>query len=300
MSRSPLVTVIIIFFNGELYFEEAVESVFAQNYDQWELLLVDDGSTDNSTAIAQKYTHKYPEKVRYLDHDGHRNRGMSATRNLGITQAKGEFVAFLDADDVWLPQKLERQVALLEQYLYVGMVAGPTQYWYSWTRKPADQNRDCLREIGVQPNLIYEPPFLLSRLLRNEANAPATCGVLIRRSIFETVGFFEESFRGLFEDRAFFSKVYLKHSVFVMDTHLDRYRQHPDSTCHLEKEKGRYSPYKRNEAHLSFLQWLERYLMQEAVQDQEVWQALKASFLPYKNLPLHYVYQLSKRVMRFY
>lgn len=299
MELQVLVSSIIIFLDAEDYLEEAIESILAQTYREWELLLVDDGSTDGSTAIAKSYAQQYPEKVRYLEHECHQNRGMSATRNLGITHAKGDYIAFLDADDVWLPQKLERQVALLEQYPHVGMVVGPTQYWYSWTGDPADQKRDCLREIGVQPNRCYDPPRLLSGLLRNEVNAPATCGVLIRRSVFETAGLFEESFRGLFEDRAFFSKVYLKSTVFIMDECLDRYRQHPDSTCHVEQKKGRYNPYKRSEAHFAFLQWLEHYLKQEAVHEQDLWQALKASFLPYQNLPLHYIYQITKRVMAF-
>lgn len=299
MKNSYLASAIIIFFNGEVYLEEAIDSIFSQTYGRWELLLVDDGSTDRSTAIAKNYAQQYPEKVFYLEHESHQNRGMSATRNLGIAKAKGDYIAFLDADDIWLPQKLERQIAILEQYPHIGMVAGPTQYWYSWTESLADQKRDSLREIGVQANRCYDPPSLLSGLLRNEVNAPATCGVLIRRSVFETAGLFEETFRGLFEDRAFFSKVYLKSPVFVMDECLDKYRQHPDSTCHVEQKKGRYNPYKRSEAHFAFLQWLEHYLMQEAVQDQELWQAMKTSFLPYQNLPLHYLYQIAKRIMAF-
>src|SRR5918999_1055965 len=113
MSSKPLVSVIMIFLNAEKFIEEAIESVFAQTYDSWELLLVDDGSTDDSTDIALRYAQQNPERVRYLEHDSHLNRGMSASRNLGITHAIGEYIAFLDADDVWLPHKLEQQVAIL-------------------------------------------------------------------------------------------------------------------------------------------------------------------------------------------
>ncbi len=84
MTSKPLISCIIIFFNaGDKFFIEAIQSVFAQTYENWELLLVDDGSTDGSTDIAISYTQKYPEKVFYLEHEGHQNRGMSATRNLG-------------------------------------------------------------------------------------------------------------------------------------------------------------------------------------------------------------------------
>ena len=103
MSSKPLVSGIIIFLNAEKFIEEAIDSVFAQTYDNWELLLVDDGSTDRSTKIAQQYAQHYLAKVRYLEHENHQNLGMSATRNLGIRNVKGKYIAFLDADDVWLP-----------------------------------------------------------------------------------------------------------------------------------------------------------------------------------------------------
>ena len=67
--------------------------------------MVDNGSTDRSTDIALQYAAHYPGRVRYLEHAGHQNRGMSASRNLGIKNAAGAYIALLDADDVWLPQK---------------------------------------------------------------------------------------------------------------------------------------------------------------------------------------------------
>ena len=88
MSSKPLVSVIVIFFNAEDFIQEAIESVFAQTYEHWELLLVDDGSTDKSRSIAERCAEQYPDKVRCLEHEGHQNRGMSASRNLGIDNAK--------------------------------------------------------------------------------------------------------------------------------------------------------------------------------------------------------------------
>src|SRR5437773_4242914 len=99
MTNKPLVSVIIIFLNAEKFIEEAIESVLAQTYDHWELLLVDDGSIDSSTEIALRYAEQYPGKVNYLEHEGHQNRGMSASCNLGIRNTKGEYIAFLDVDD---------------------------------------------------------------------------------------------------------------------------------------------------------------------------------------------------------
>src|ERR687898_692015 len=138
----PLVSVIIIFLDAQRFIREAIESVFGQTYSNWELLLVDDGSTDAGTDIALHYAGRYPQKVRYLEHPGHQNRGMSASRNLGIRHARGEYVAFLDADDVWLARNLEQQVTTLGAHPEAGMVYGNTQYWYNWTGDPRDVQRD--------------------------------------------------------------------------------------------------------------------------------------------------------------
>ncbi len=112
----PLVSIVLIFFNEAQFITEAIESVLAQSEGGWELLLVDDGSTDESSKIAQTYAQQYGAGnsaeseqsggIRYLTHPNHENRGMSATRNLGLQQAKGKYITFLDADDIWMPNKL--------------------------------------------------------------------------------------------------------------------------------------------------------------------------------------------------
>src|SRR5215831_18684412 len=213
MSTVPLVSVVIIFFNAERFLDEAIESVFGQTYDAWELLLVDDGSTDGSTTIAHRYTQQHPGKVRYLEHTGHQNRGMSASRNLGIANAQGAYIAFLDADDVWLSNKLDRQVAILDAQPEAAMVYGPAQWWYSWTGRAEDRLRDYIPEPGVPPNTLLEAPTLLTRFLRLTDIAPCPSSVLIRRNLVEQVRGFEDSFRGLYEDQVFFAKVCLSAPV---------------------------------------------------------------------------------------
>jgi len=193
MSNQPLVSVIIIFWNADRFLKEAIESVFAQTYRAWELLLVDDGSNDGSTAIARSYAERDSQHVRYLEHPGHVNRGMSASRNLGIHHAQGQYIAFLDADDVWLPHILEEQVAILEACPEAAMVYGPIEYWYSWTGKPENCKRDYVENLGVPPNAVIEPPRLLPFFLRNKATVPS--GILARRQIIEQLGRFEDSFR---------------------------------------------------------------------------------------------------------
>ena len=108
--RPPLVSIIISFLNAERFLGEAIESVFLQTYDNWELLLVDDGSTDGSARIAQRLRGCCPNKVFSFEHPGRTNLGLPRSRNLGLQKARGRYVALLDADDVWLPSKLEEQV----------------------------------------------------------------------------------------------------------------------------------------------------------------------------------------------
>ena len=293
MNSKPLVSAIIIFFNSEKFFKEAIESVFAQTYENWELLLVDDGSTDCSTEIALRYSEQYPEKVRYLEHEGHQNRGMSATRNLGVHHAKGEYIAFLDADDIWLPQKLKQQVAILEEQPEAAMVYSSTRVWYSWTGNPEDSRRDWERGLGgFPPNTLVQPPTLLTLFLRLKAHTPGTCSVLVRRELIEDVGGFEESFRNVYEDQAFFAKVCLKAPVFLQVGGWDRYRQHPENSCSIAEKAGQYHPFKPHPARLTYLNWLEKYLEEQSVQDPEIWQALRDALLPYHHPWLYFLLKI--------
>src|SRR5512135_1708649 len=125
---SELVSVIIPFYNCERFLREAIESVLAQSYKLWELLLVDDGSTDGGTEIAREIAALQPDKIFYLEHAGHANCGVTRTRNLGVGQSRGEFLAFLDGDDVWLPRKLEVQVHHLRENPDAGLIFGPSEY----------------------------------------------------------------------------------------------------------------------------------------------------------------------------
>jgi glycosyltransferase involved in cell wall biosynthesis len=297
MSSKALVSSIMIFLNAEKFIEEAIESIFAQTYDNWEILLVDDGSTDRSTTIALRYAEKYPSQVRYLEHDGHQNRGMSASRNKGISNAKGEYVTFLDSDDIWLPHKLEQQVAILETQPEAVMVYGPTEYWYSWTGKLEDIKRDFKGEIGVQPNTLVKPPTLLILFLQTSgAILPGICSILMRREAIEHIGRFEETFRGLYEDQVFLAKVCLKTAVFVTDECSDKYRQHPDSCCYQAIETGEYQPELPHSARQNFLNWLAKYLFEQGVKNTEIWQALEKELWPYCHPHLYRLSVLPRRL----
>ncbi len=288
MSKNqPWVSAIAIFLNEENFLAEAIESVLAQTYSNWELLLVDDGSTDGSTAIAKNYAAQYPDKIRYLEHPNHENRGMSASRNLGLSKARGKYISPLDGDDVWMPQKLEQQVAILEAHPKAAMVFAPLLIWYSWTGKPEDRDRDhpygIAKEGGLHPfhDTLVLPPKMLSLFLRYDYLVPG--GVLARTDIIRAVGGGEDSFRGSFEDAIVHVKVCLKYPVYVKSEPWYKYRIHPDS-CEREVIKAG----KAEETKLIYLNWVEQYFIQQQIKNSEVWQALQFAFFPYRHPYLYY------------
>lgn len=276
---SRLVSVIIIFLDAERFIQEAIDSVFAQTYEPWELLLVDDGSSDGSTAIARRYAAQYPDRVRYLEHAGHSNQGTSASRNLGSRHSRGKYLAFLDADDVWVPHKLERQVAILEAHPRAAMVYGLDQWWYSWTGKSEDQGRDFAHPLGVPANTLIEPPALiLLFFLTQGATIPNPSSILVRREILEQVGGFVEAFRDLYDEQAFYAKVCVKAPVFAANACWARYRQHPGSIVAVARKADReYS------TRLAFLRWLAAHLTEQGVGDSEIWKALRGQLKRYRH-----------------
>ena len=288
MPTSPTVSVIIIFLDAERYLNEAIRSVFDQTVSDWELLLVDDGSSDASSTIARCHAAAMPERIRYLEHSGHENRGMSASRNLGIRTARGRYVAFLDADDVWLPDRLATHLALLEAHPEADMAYGPTLVWYGWTGDPADRERDFVSEIGVTPHRVIEPPALLQVFLESRGRyLPGICSLLVRRDALVRLGGFEAAFRGTYEDQVFLSKACLHLPVYVTDIPLDRYRQHPESCCHRAVSAGDYHPDRPHPARKRYLTWLEDYFREQEVDDPALLHALKVELWPYRH-PVRY------------
>jgi len=282
MNNPPTVSVIVIFYNAERFIEEAVESVLAQTFGDWELLLADDGSTDGSSEIAKRYAAARPEKVRYLEHEAHRNRGMSATRNLGVAHARGRYLAFLDADDVWLPQKLEQQVAILDAHPEAALVYGVMRYWHSWTGATGDAARDYSMALGVPAEAVAAPRTLLRLLLESKASSPCPSDILVRREAVEAVGGFEgEAFAGinqLYEDQAFLAKVYLRYPVYVSGQNWFLYRQHSGS-CVAAAVRGK----RERAVGLYYFDWLGKYMAAQGVADKELWRALAGKRWRYRH-----------------
>ena len=264
----PRVSVITIFRDAERFLAEAIESVRAQSFGDWELLLIDDGSRDGGTAIARAYAEREPERVRYLDHPQHANCGMSASRNLGIRASRGALIAFLDADDVWSASKLQQQVAILDAYPGVAMVCGAVRYWRSWAG-----GADELVATGhVYDSPVQPPEASLALYPLGRASAPCPSDLLLRRSAVLRVGGFEEHFSGprqLYEDQAFLAKLYLDAPVYFARSVWLSYRRHEESCMSTVLAQGQYA-----EVRSYFLRWFADYLACQPMADRSVVRAV--------------------------
>jgi glycosyltransferase involved in cell wall biosynthesis len=247
---APLVTVITIFLNADRFIREAIESVLAQDFTNFELILVDDGSSDGSSAFARGYAERFPEKISYLEHENHDNKGMSASRNLGIRHSRGAYITFCDADDAWMPGKLSEQLEIFRIYPELGMVCSAANYWRSWMG-----GDDQVVLSGHVQNIPLRPPAACLAV-DPLGGAVAPCNdLLVRRDVILQVGGFEDHFTGMYEDQAFLAKVYLATPVYFSSQVSLNYRRHPNSCMAVAERGGHYDAARRH-----FLEWLAEYV----------------------------------------
>lgn len=182
MTSSPemgLVSIVIPAYNAAWCIERAVQSVLDQTYRPIEVIVVNDGSTDDTVPVLQRFG----QAIRIVDKP---NGGLSFARNAGISAARGEYIAFLDADDWWLPEKLARQVDLLE--------SDPSIGFCSTTTKAVDETGNLVREWRCPP---IQRSALHTIFSRNATVAGSGSSVMVRSEVLQRAGFFDESLRSL-------------------------------------------------------------------------------------------------------
>jgi len=287
-----LVSAIIICRDGKRFLAEAVESVLNQSHPALELLLVDDGSEDGAAELAQEYARRLSNRIRYLEHEGHVNRGMAASRNLGIREAHGEFIAFLDADDKWLPRKIEQQLRMLMAEPSAAMIYGRTLMWYSWASEGLALGADYIRPLEVLPNRVVPPPQLLLLALANDAPLPSNSNAMWRRAIIDAIGFFDESFPTTYSDVPFYVKLLREYPVLVASEVWDLYRQHGQNSVRRAMAAGEWHPQAPNRARAKLLDWVSTYCREVNERRPSVLRALRYERLAYDH---PYLYRLLTR-----
>lgn len=211
----PLVSVIVPVYNGARYLSECLESVLGQTWQDFEIIVVNDGSTDESVEICSRFP-----KVKIVCQE---NKGQSAARNRGVYEAKGKFIAFIDQDDKWYPEKLARQVPILERGKY-GMV-------YSNVDRIDEEGRiverNFLDKVSLQPkqsirDCLSQDMFIL----------PGT--VLMTKELFEKLGGFDEQLSG-YEDDDLFLRVFQHTRIYYIPEALMQWRIYPTSYSYTER-----------------------------------------------------------------
>jgi glycosyltransferase involved in cell wall biosynthesis len=190
----PIVSVIVPAYNAAKYIEGAIASVLSVAGDIAEVIIVDDGSTDATKQIAERLVREHPQ-VRCVSHPGCANKGAGASRNLGVAFASTDYVAFLDADDLYLPGRFEGVFELLADPTIVAVVGSTGYLWDGVPSAPGDNRADG-SDVGGGALFNYDATVDVSiDCLRCAIEPWATNSITVRRSWFDLLGGFDESLR---------------------------------------------------------------------------------------------------------
>ena len=208
------VDIIIPAFNAAKYLPLSLESVASQTFDDWQILLVDDGSSDNTAEVAAPFLKRFGPKIKYIKQS---NQGVSAARNNAIRSSTSEFIAFLDADDVWLPCRLAESVNVLRTRPTVGLSYGLlTGIDHEGRHGGTFEGNGRHAEGRIAP-------YIYMRTI--ELPSPT---ITIRRDCLDEVGVFDETLR-VTEDRDLWLRIALRYEVGFVPKVLALYRQSPNS-----------------------------------------------------------------------
>ncbi len=214
---SPKVSIIIPVYNGAAFISEAIESIFNQSFQDFELIVIDDGSTDET----QEIVHQFGKRLAYFYQ---KNQGRAATRNAGLKKAKGLYVAFLDADDFWNSDRLERGVRVLDSESDIGLVHGTIEIIDS--QGNLDERQTKWAHTFYRQELKKGSGYV--RLL--QGCAIFSSAVLFRREFIDQVGYYDESFP-IYEDYDWYLRFALKYRMKLLEgPALIKYRLHPSNS----------------------------------------------------------------------
>jgi len=220
----PKVSVNICCFNSEKYLEETLRSVIQQSYRDWELVVVDDGSTDGTDKILRHYMDQGFPIVFYQQG----NRGFASARNKCVDLSSGEWIALIDHDDLCLPDRLEKQVALSEKYPNVSFFFANTEFFRDdgvVLSRVFDAINPCEWDLSAGNAL---------NLLLTHGNFITSASVFVRKDLVTEVGGFTEGYRYI-ADFDFFLRVAERHALCAQDRIVSNWRRHPNQATQTMK-----------------------------------------------------------------
>lgn len=225
-----MISVIMPLYNNEKYVIEAIQSVINQTYEDWELIIINDASTDNSKFIVQKFLEEEKDN-RILFIDLKENKGVSFVRNLGMKKTKGEYISFLDSDDFWDKNFLN------DLYKKIKETKGKlvySKFAYFYNRDNIKINKAVMREGEIDK-------FIIKKNHRYEMEYSfCICAILVKKSLIEKYKIKFPEDQNLFEDGLFLSKLICITDIVNVNKVLMYYRQHQTSITHKKYTKKEY------------------------------------------------------------
>ena len=220
--KTPRISIIMNCYNGERYLREAIDSIYAQTYQDWEIIFWDNLSVDASASIAQSYD----GRLRYFR--GEKNVPLGSARNLALREVTAPYIGFLDVDDQWLPEKLALQVAMLDANPALGLVHGDSEILDERTGKTTL----FFRNLGHRPQRGHIFPYLL----RNNAICMPT--VVLRKEVLAGLDhWFDERFE-IYPDFDLFRRIAYQWQCDYVDAPVAIYRVHPASSSFRLHQKA--------------------------------------------------------------
>ncbi|TPG16474.1 glycosyltransferase family 2 protein [Sphingomonas koreensis] len=175
----PKVSVITIFLNAGSFIDQTFASVARQNLTDCEMILVDDGSSDSSSAIARAAADAGKGRIPYFDHEHYANLGLAASRNRGLSEASGDLILNCDADDLLFPEALTTLAGALDRRREIDLVSGATLFW-NWDPAFAEES-DRMRSFRHWAGRTIDGAKFLAAMIIDETLHPANCSTMIRR-----------------------------------------------------------------------------------------------------------------------
>ncbi len=222
MVSAPLVSVIMNCYNSDKYLHEAIDSVIAQTYSDWELIFWDNQSTDTSAAIFKSY-----DDSRLVYHYADRHTSLGEARNLAVNYAKGKWVAFLDCDDIWLPDKLAKQVEIInnEQDINLGIVYGRALMFGTNVMES--------ELVNTYNGSLLPEGYVLNDLLLAENFIPLVSAIVLKDAFIEVGGIPNDFFQA--EDYYIFVAIAVKYKVRAVQDICCKYRIHSSNITLKQK-----------------------------------------------------------------
>lgn len=225
MTDEQLVSVVIPLYNGREYIRESIKSADEQNYENLEIIVVDDNSSDESTQIVENTSTE--SRLTLVKHE--RNRGIAETRNTGVKEAEGEFIAILDQDDIWKPTKVSKQVSYMNSNPETGIVFSGIIH--------IDQENEPLKTQRFERDINSLSTKELATFIYTgypNSGIPLT-SELIRREVYEEVGYYNPNFYGT-NDTEFLFRLIDRYDAGVITEPLMFKRHHLDNASNDRDE----------------------------------------------------------------